>query len=95
MYSARILTVHSAADAVRELTALHIDLAVVHLMVPKMVHHSLLVEKISCTEGNILKKEIQALGGDALLAGKPDDFERTAGKVASHRHETAVQGPMQ
>jgi dihydropteroate synthase len=81
MHSARILTVHSVAEAVRELTALHIDLAAAHRMVPKMVHHSLLVEEISCNEGYILKQEMQALGGDALLAGKPDDFARTTGKV--------------
>lgn len=74
MYSVTVLTVKSAEDTVRRLTALHFDLTSIQLInrtTSRMKHQSLLIEGISPSEAAILREEMQSLGGEVLLAVKP------------------------
>ena len=69
-YTLRVLSVKSPADAERELAALGLDPFSIRNMGPKMLHRTLLLEKIGSREGNILKQELLALGGDAAVGGQ-------------------------
>ncbi len=68
-WSVRLLTIHSAAEAERELAAIHVDPFNIRNMAPKMVHRLLLLEGVCSREGSWLKQEMLALGGDAALSG--------------------------
>lgn len=68
-WSVRLLTVHSLAEAERELAAIHVDPFNIRNMAPKMVHQLLLLEGLNTSEGNLLKQEMLSLGGDAALSG--------------------------
>jgi dihydropteroate synthase len=71
----RVLSVKTPADAERELVAFGLDPFSIRNMGPKMLHRLLLLERIGLREGNILKQEILALGGDAAVAGKGAERE--------------------
>jgi dihydropteroate synthase len=68
-WSVRLLTVHSLAEAERELAAIHVDPFNIRNMAPKMVHHLLLLEGLNGREGSFFKQEMLSLGGDAALSG--------------------------
>ena len=74
-YSLRVLSVRSPADVERELAALDLDPFSIRNIGPKMLHRLLLIERIGTREGNILKHELLALGGDAAVAGKGAERE--------------------
>ena len=65
--SARLLTVHSPADADRQLAALHIDPFTVRNLGPKMVYRLVRVEGVDSRESLVLKQEMIAVGGDAAM----------------------------
>jgi dihydropteroate synthase len=71
----RVLSVKTPADTERELVAIGLDPFSIRNMGPKMLHRLLLLERIGLREGNILKQEILALGGDAAVAGKGAERE--------------------
>ncbi len=66
-YNLRVLSVKSPADAERELAALGLDPFSIRNMGPKMLHRTLLLEKIDPEEGHLLKQVLLALGGDAAV----------------------------
>lgn len=69
----RRLVINCLADAERELTAIKADPFSIRNLGPKMLHRLILVEGVGCEEGNILKQEILAIGGDAAVTrGTPD-----------------------
>ncbi|KAF0220211.1 MAG: dihydropteroate [Geobacteraceae bacterium] len=71
--SVRRLVINSLADAERELAAINADPFSIRNLGPKMLHRLLLVEGVGCEEGNILKQEILAMGGDAAVTrGAPE-----------------------
>ena len=80
-YSLRILSVKSQADVERELAAIDLDPFSIRNISPKMLHRLLLIERIGAREGNVLKQELLALGGDAALAGKGSKREPAAVSV--------------
>lgn len=65
--SARFLTVHSPVDADRQLTALHIDPFTRRNLGPKMLYRLVRVEGIDAAQGQVLKQEMIAFGGDAAM----------------------------
>ena len=74
-YTLRVLSVKSPVYAERELAALGLDPFSIRNMGPKMLHRTLLLEKIGSHEGNILKQKLLALGGDAAV-GERERSER-------------------
>ncbi len=68
--SVRLIAVDSAAEAERELAAIHVDPFNIRNMAPKMVYRLLLLEGVNAREASLLKQEMLSLGGDAALSGK-------------------------
>jgi dihydropteroate synthase len=77
----RLLAAGSAAEAERELAAIHVDPFSTRNLVPKMVHRILLVEGVSGRGGNLLKQEMLALGGDAALSGSVHEGDHNGAVV--------------
>ena len=66
-YTLRVLSVKTPLDAERELAALGLDPFSIRNMGPKMLHRTLLLERIDPEEGHLLKQVLLALGGDAAV----------------------------
>ncbi|HWI40497.1 MAG TPA: dihydropteroate synthase, partial [Verrucomicrobiae bacterium] len=67
-WTVRSLSVLNRRDALRELELVGVDPAGTERMAGKMLHHCLLVKRLSPPQANILKQEMLALGGDAAVA---------------------------
>jgi dihydropteroate synthase len=66
-YTLRVLSVKTPLDAERELAALGLDPFSIRNIGPKMLHRTLLLERIDPEEGHLLKQVLLALGGDAAV----------------------------
>jgi dihydropteroate synthase len=81
MYSVRVLKVNSPDDAVRQFAALHFDLETLNRITHKMANNYLLIESISLSEADVLCRELQSLGGEALRSVKSVDCTGSSVRV--------------
>ena len=66
----RIQCLHlkSSHEAVEVLKKIKVDPYGIKAMLPKMLHHNILLEGIKCKVANIIKQEMLSIGGDAAVS---------------------------
>jgi dihydropteroate synthase len=64
----RLLQLRSLYDALEVLRKIDCDPYGIDAMLPKMVHHNILLEGIKCNIANIIKQEMLSVGGDAAVS---------------------------
>ncbi|HOJ52324.1 MAG TPA: dihydropteroate synthase [Syntrophales bacterium] len=64
----RIVTPLGESESRALLSSIGVDPYGIEAMVPKMRHVNILVKKVPCRDGNIIKQEMLALGGDAAVS---------------------------
>jgi dihydropteroate synthase len=67
-FQARVLQLHSQADAEQELRRIGVDPGGICRMAPKMLARSIHLAGLQCRQANIIKQEMLSLGGDAAVA---------------------------
>lgn len=67
-FTARLLAIATPGDAERELRRIKVDPAGIGMMAPKMLTRCVHLSALLCSQANILKQEMLALGGDAAVA---------------------------
>lgn len=67
-FTARLLAIATTGDAERELRRIKVDPAGIGMMAPKMLTRCVHLSALQCSQANILKQEMLALGGDAAVA---------------------------
>src|SRR5271157_5504906 len=64
----RCLHLKSSYEALEVLRKIDCDPYGIEAMLPKMVHHNILLEGIKCNIANIIKQEMLSVGGDAAVS---------------------------
>ncbi len=64
----RLLQLRSSYEAIEVLRKIDCDPYGIDAMLPKMVHHNILLEGIKCNVANIIKQEMLSVGGDAAVS---------------------------
>ena len=64
----RCLHLRSSNEALEVLRKINCDPYGIEAMLPKMVHHNILLEGIKCNIANIIKQEMLSIGGDAAVS---------------------------
>jgi dihydropteroate synthase len=64
----RLLHLRSPFEALEVLRKIDCDPYGIEAMLPKMVHHNILLEGIKCNIANIIKQEMLSIGGDAAVS---------------------------
>lgn len=67
-FTARMLAIATPGDAELELRRIKVDPAGIGMMAPKMLTRCVHLSALLCSQANILKQEMLALGGDAAVA---------------------------
>jgi dihydropteroate synthase len=64
----RCLHLRSSNEALEVLRKIDCDPYGIEAMLPKMIHHNILLEGIKCNIANIIKQEMLSIGGDAAVS---------------------------
>ncbi|MBI4759320.1 MAG: dihydropteroate synthase [Chloroflexi bacterium] len=68
--NARVLAVNTLAALQREMERIHPEKAGLEIMLPKGLHRAIKLEGVTCAAANIIKQEMLARGGEAVISSQ-------------------------